>query len=641
MLTIPQRLAQAVQHHEAGRRREAEALYRDILRESPRHPHALHLLGVVLYQSGRHREAIDLINQALAVHGPHPVFHSNLAAVYLASGLLVEAEGHCREALRFNPNLADAWSNLGLALRRKGQLVEAITAFREAVRRNPRHADAARHLHELISTPLPQGKLPEVLARLQEMLRLDPNNAALHHDLGLMLLAAGQAEAAVHHLQEALRLNPTHVEAHTNLGVARREQYQLDEAARCFREALRLNPAYTPARNNLGYALHAQGKAEEAVAEFRETLRIAPHDSQAIYLLSELAAVGAYRFPAEEVQRIRELAGRQDLPIDDLCRLNFAVGQVLDRSGSYDEAFAHFRRANELRQEIDRRCGQVYDPAAQHQLVDRLMAFFTPDWFARVRSFGSESDLPIFVVGMLRSGTTLAEQILASHPKIHGAGELRDIGQLVGTLPQRLGGIDDYPECLARLDAATTRGLAEEYLRRLRKLGGEAIRVVDKSPLNYLYLGVIAALFPRARIIHCRRDPIDTCLSCYFQNFADPLPFALDLGHLGHYFREYERLMAHWTQVLPVPIFELRYEELTADQEAVSRRLLDFCGLDWDERCLRFNETKRAVRTASAMQVRQPLYRSSVGRWKRYQAHLQPLLEALGADAAPGRSPGH
>jgi len=630
MLTIPQRLALAVQHHEAGRRNEAEALYRDVLQESPRHPHALHLLGVALYQAGRHREAIDLINQALAVHGPHPVFHSNLGAVYLAAGLLVEAEGHCREALRFNPNLADAWSNLGVALRRKGQLAEAVAAFREAVRLNPKHADAPRHLRELTSTPQPPGKLPEVLARLQEMLRLDPNNDQLHHDLGLMLLAGGQVGPAVRHLQEAIRLNPTYVEAHTNLGVARRELNQLDEAMRCFREAVRLNPAYAPARNNLGYALHAQGRAEEAVAEFRETLRFAPNDSQAIYLLSELAAVGAYRFPAEEVQRIREIAGRQDLPIDDLCRLNFALAQLLDKSGAYDDAFAHCRRANELRQEIDRRCGQVYDPEGQRRVVDRLIAAFTPAWFERVRPFGSDSELPVFVVGMMRSGTSLAEQILASHPRVHGAGELRDVGRTVSSLPQRLGATEDYPECIQRLDQGTAPALAEGHLQRLRQLGGEAARVVDKMPFNFLHLGLIAALFPRARVVHCRRDPLDTCLSCYFQNFVEPQAFTPDLAHLGHYYREYERLMAHWARVLPLPVFELRYEELTADQEAVSRRLLDFCGLDWDERCLRFNETQRTVLTPSALQVRRPLYRTSVGRWKRYERHLKPLLDALG-----------
>jgi hypothetical protein len=213
---------------------------------------------------------------------------------------------------------------------------------------------------------------------------------------------------------------------------------------------------------------------------------------------------------------------------------------------------------------------------------------------------------------------------------------LRDIGRLVVALPQRLGGTEDYPGSVRRLDRATARALADEYLQRLRQVGGEALRVVDKMPFNFLHLGVIATLLPKARVVHCRRDPIDTCLSCFFQNFAEPHPFALDLAHLGHYYREYERLMAHWAEVLPLPVFKLSYEELTADQEAVSRRLVEFCGLEWDERCLRFNETERHVRTASALQVRRPLYRTSVGRWKRYERHLAPLLEALGRGTASG-----
>jgi hypothetical protein len=229
---------------------------------------------------------------------------------------------------------------------------------------------------------------------------------------------------------------------------------------------------------------------------------------------------------------------------------------------------------------------------------------------------------------MMRSGTTLTEQILASHPQVHGAGELRLFGQITDVLAERLGP-EPYPECVGRLDVALARPLAEDHLGRLRDRGGVARRVVDKMPDNYLHLGLIATLLPKARIVHCVRDPIDTCLSCYFQNFAGLFPFKHDLRHLGAYCREYQRLMQHWRQVLPVPVLELNYEALTAAPEAVSRRLVEFCGLEWDDRCLRFHETDRPVRTASMLQVRRPMYRSAVGRWKRYEKHLGPLIEAL------------
>jgi len=248
-----------------------------------------------------------------------------------------------------------------------------------------------------------------------------------------------------------------------------------------------------------------------------------------------------------------------------------------------------------------------------------------------VRPLGLQSELPVFVVGMMRSGTTLAEQILASHPSVHGAGELQEFASLVGSLPQRLGVSIPYPECMERLDASSIHRLAEPLLEDLRRRGGGAPRVVDKNPLNFLHLGVIAALFPQATIIHCRRDPMDTCVSCYFQNFADPFPFKLDLTRLGHYYRQYERLMWHWSQVLPTRIFELAYEDLVGDQEAVSRRLIQHCGLPWDDRCLGFYQTSRPVRTASALQVRKPIYGTAIGRWQRYAEHLAPLLDALHA----------
>jgi tetratricopeptide (TPR) repeat protein len=625
MSSVAERLAQAVGHHQAGRLAEAEALYRAVLADSPGHPHALHLLGVLAHQQGRPQEALDLIGRALAAHGPHPAFHSNLSAVYLALGRLGEAAAHAREALRLQPNLVDAHNNLGVALRRQGRLAEAEASFRAGVRLGPNHADARCNLGAVLHQ---QGKTPEALAVLREAVRIAPRHAQAHSDLGGVLLACDSPEAAITHLREALRLKPDLPDAYNNLGLAQRDLTEIDEAMRCFREALRLNPAYTLAHNNLAFALEAEGRTDEALAEFRECLRLDPDNSFALAGVSNLAVAGHGTFGEEEARRLEALAARDDLPTDERSRAHFALARLREKAGAYDEAFAHYRRGNELRKEFVARGGAVYDPAAQHRLTDHLIAAFTPAWFEAVRPFGSDSDLPVFVVGMMRSGTTLAEQIIASHPSAAGAGELPDFGRLVQSLPGRLG--SDYPECVARLDAATARGAAEDYLRRLRRAGPTAARVVDKMPVNFLHLGVIAALFPRARVVNCRRDPIDTCLSCYFQSFGKPHPYTLDLAHLGHYFREYERLMAHWARALPLPIFELSYEELTADQKAVSRRLVEFCGLEWDEHCLRFHETRRPVRTASALQVRRPMYKTSVGRWKRYEAHLGPLLEALG-----------
>ncbi len=633
-MSIAERMAHAMRLHETGHLADAEDIYRGVLSEEPRHAHALHLLGLAAYQQGRHAEAIDRIGEALAINGPQAVFYSNLGAVYLEVGRLDDTVASCVEALRLRPDLPNAHNNLGVARMRQGRYDEAATAFRETLRLMPGHIDARCNLGAILHR---QGKLGDALALLQETVRLAPRHAQAQNDLGGALLACDRPEVAIAHLQEAIRLRPTFAEAHSNLGLGLRDLGRIDEALQCFREAVRLNPGYAGAHNNLGYTLEFQGKIGEARSAFCEALRLEPNNARALASLCGLAVAGHHELAGDEIPRIEALASRTDLPLDDLGRLHFALGRLRDRAGAYDAAFAHYRRGNEARKEYVRCRGAAFDPTAQRRLVDRLIAAFTPAYFARVAGFGLATELPIFVVGMMRSGTSLAEQILASHPQVHGAGELRELGVLTTTLPHRLGPAEEYPECVARMDSKTARALAEEHLNALQQRGGEALRVVDKMPLNFLHLGIIATLFPRARIVHCRRDPIDTCLSCFFQNFSEPHGFTLDLKHLGAYYREYERLMQHWSAVLPIPIFNLDYEELTAHQEAVSRRLVAYCGLEWDERCLRFNETERAVRTASTLQVRKPMYRSAVGRWKRYEAHLGPLIEALrgGAGVAP------
>jgi hypothetical protein len=301
---------------------------------------------------------------------------------------------------------------------------------------------------------------------------------------------------------------------------------------------------------------------------------------------------------------------------------------LLDRAGAYDEAFQHFQEGNRRRREQFLQEGQGFDRAAHSELVDRLLRVFTADYFERVRGFGSDSEVPVFVTGMPRSGTSLVEQILSHHPEAAGLGELRDIPKMVTDLPARLQTAEKYPECLAYLDQAAVQGLGQAYLNRIQQLAGSARRVSDKMLENFLHLGLIATLFPRARIIHCRRDPLDTCVSCYLQ-FFHGLDFTWDLADLGSYYRDYQRLMAHWQTVLPMPILDINYEDLVADVEDQSRRLLTFCGLDWNDRCLRFYENPRAVRTVSKLQVRRPIYTSSVGRWRHYAAHLGPLQEAL------------
>jgi tetratricopeptide (TPR) repeat protein len=635
MLTTAQRFEWGAQLHRAGRLDEAEALFQGLLEEAPQDPRVLFALAVLVNQRGRPREAMDLLLRCRAAAGPHPGISSNLAAMALAAGALPEAVAHSREAIRLAPGLAVAHYNLGAALRRQGQLEEAESAFREARRLDPGDADAGWALGEVLAR---RGKLAEALACLEETVRRSPAHVEAQHELGNVLLTCDKPGAAVSHLREAIRLRPDFAGAFNTLGLALLDLDQTEEALRCYREAQRLDPSFVPAHNNLGNTLAALGQLDEALAEYQEALRLDPHNAPAVAALAKLADAGPYRFPEGDLPALAARAEQEGLPLDARQQLHFALATLADQAGDYPGAFAHYRRGNALRQELERRRGVAYDPEAQDRLVDGLMAACGPAFFDRARPLGRDTERPVFVVGMMRSGTSLAEQILASHPRARGAGELRALPALLEALPARLGVSDRYPEVLGRLDAAAAGWLAEGYERALAERGGAAARVVDKLPGNYLNLGLIAALFPRARIVHCRRDPLDTCLSCFCQNFGGPTPYTLDLAHLGHYYRSYARLMGHWAAVLPVEVFELGYEELVADQEGVSRRLLAFCGLDWDDRCLRFHETERAVYTASVLQVRRPLYGSSVGRWRRYEPFLQPLREALagpGGEATP------
>jgi tetratricopeptide (TPR) repeat protein len=626
MPTAVECLALAREHHQAGRFDEAEALYRGVLAETPQDARLLHLLGVLAHQTGRHDESIGLITQALAVQGPHASLYSNLAAVYLAVGRLDEAERYARTALQLEPELASAHYNLGVALQRRGERAEADAALREALRYDPDHIGARRRLAQ---APLSVPQLTLLEAQLSEVVRVEPANAQAWYDLAILRISTDRPEQAIEPLQTAIRLRPEFIDAYLRLGGAWHQLGQSDAALDCYRDALEIDPDNMSARSSLGQALKNLGRAAEALAEFQAILRYHPEDTAALYPVCELAVEGHYRLTDEERQHLEALAARADLSIDDSCRVHYSLAQLADKADDCEKAFEHARRANAMRAQIDAALGAVFDPDEHRRFIDRTIAYFTPAYFERTRGFGADSELPVFVVGMMRSGTTLAEQILASHPQAYGASELRDIGLLVVNMPSRLGTAEQSPECLDRLDAQMARSLAEEHLRKLQRRGGGASRVVDKHPYNFLYLGMIATLWPRARIVHCRRDPLDTCLSCFFRNFADPFPFRHDLRHLGMYYRDYERLMAHWNKVVPIPIFDLRYEELTAEPEAVIRRLIAYCGLEWDDRCLRFYETQRPVRTASMLQVRKPMYRSAVGRWKRYEAQLRPLMEEL------------
>jgi hypothetical protein len=353
-----------------------------------------------------------------------------------------------------------------------------------------------------------------------------------------------------------------------------------------------------------------------------------PHHPYAIYNLSQFAAEGRFKFDPQELAFLKQLIAAGQGSVLERSLLCFSIAAVHDAERSYDEAFTYFRKANELRKQSQPR-GAGFDAATHRELVDRVMRIFDGAYFRDVRGWGTPSDTPIFIVGMPRTGSTLVEQILATDPKVFAAGELGEIPRMMQRLSQAMGEPDLYHSLRPFPSSEAAHEFTTGYLAFLDKMSRRAPRVTIKTLENFLHLGTIATILPGARIIHCIRDPLDVCVSCYFQNF-ESLDFSWDWSDIASYWKDHERLAAHWQKKLPTRIHEVRYEELIRHPEKVTKEMFSYCGLEWDAKCLKFFENRGAVRTASTVQVRKPLSSKPIGRWQRYRAHLGPLFDALG-----------
>jgi tetratricopeptide (TPR) repeat protein len=538
-------------------------------------------------------------------------------------GKLDEAVACYRKALDLNPNLAEVNNNLGVVLKDQGKLDDAIACCCRAIQLKPDWADAHNSLGNILRD---QGKLDEAVACYLRALQLKPDGAGALSNLGNALKAQGKLDEAVACQRRALELKPDWAEAHCSLGNAFKEQRKLDEALACYRRALELRPDFTDAHNNIGAAWEEQGDLQAAEDSFRAALGSNSRFALAHYKLAEL--LGG-KLPDEDLAAQRRLLAESDLPDAQRLLLHFGLAQVLDARGEYAEAAEHLERGNALQLAERRKYGQGYDPKAHESFVTQMVGVCTPDFFERCRGLGSNSKVPVFVFGLPRSGTTLIEQILAGHSKIYGAGELRVVPQLFDAIPGALGRSAPPLECMPHLDGAALQRLSVHHEERLAALAGQqAERIVDKLPDNYVYLGLLAALFPRAALIHCRRDVRDVAVSCWKTIFTS-VRWANDFVHIASRIHNHQRLMDHWRTVSAVPLLEVDYEETVADVEGVARKLVAWCGLDWEPACLEFAKARRPVRTASVVQVRRPVFATSVGRWKHYEQALAPLWALL------------
>ena len=453
------------------------------------------------------------------------------------------------------------------------------------------------------------------------ILKRDKRDADALHLLGLIAFQNGTLDKATSYYKKCVGLRPREPRFPYLMAKVSIVQTRLDEALRRLDTALKIDPGYLPALAWKAVVFERSGRYDEARALVEPFVEAGTEDAEMaeVYARVELHA----NRPQSALAVIsHQLAKPQLRPLSRQV-LTFAKGKAFEKAGDIDEAFEAYQQANNL-------LVAEFDPEQYIAQIDGLIAIFSKETLQTLPRAGNDSALPIFIAGMPRSGTTLVDQILDAHPQVHGAGEITDLETIVSTLADSIGSSLAYPHCIRQLTQRSVDGLGRTYLNRVRKFDRASSRIVNKSLENFKHLGMVALLLPKARVIHCQRDPMDTCLSCYLSHLMPAKhPYAANLRHIGLVYRQYERLMHHWQDVLDIPIMDVSYEQLIADQERVSREIIEFCGLQWDERCLAFHASGRVAMTLSYDQVRLPIYSSSVGRWRRFERHLVPLQEAL------------
>lgn len=696
-MTIEQALTTAYAHWNAGQAQQAEHLCRQVLAVWPEQPDALHLLGLLAHGFGNLDTALDYMRRACSAPSAPALFHSNLAEMLRQARLLSEAEASARRAVALDSRAVAGWINLGIILQETGKLEESLQCLTRVCQLTPDSPEAHNNLG---NTDKRLGRLNEARQQYETAIALNPSYSEAHSNLGNLLADLGEYDAAMTAVRRAIEINPRNADAYLNAAAIAQSRKQPQEAIRWVqnvlsfapnhpgalltlanlqkeaqdltaaeqtaRQAVAMAPQTGEAHEILGQVLQAMNRSDEAQAAFEQAAKLPmsrperPLEKKALLFLElgrNKEALAAFdqalalnpssasvwfnrcegkRFCADDpdiaaMEQLLADAEHHGCGRDDRISLLFALGKACLDAGQNDRAFAFLDQANRLK-----RSTFAYDAIAIDHWLDSIAAAVTGERLASFKGYGDPSEQPVFIVGIPRSGTTLVEQILASHPSVHGAGELPLMQSMVEQISQENGIPLGYPRLVEVTAPRDLPKLARHYLNRVSALAPGKARIIDKMPANFLYAGFIHALLPNARIIHCRRDPVDTCLSCYTKLFNGEQKFSYDLAELGLFYKGYARLTDHWTSLLPPDRYtEVRYEDVVDDLEGEARRLIEFCGLEWNEACLSFHKLKRPVRTASATQVRQPIYRTSVGRWKAYASHLTSLLDALGLTADP------
>jgi len=682
------RIAEQLQSE--GKLEQAEILLNQIIASNPSHAYALHLLGVIAYQSGKTALAIQLIGQAIQSNSQVALFHSNLGEMHRQLKEIALSIQCGEQAVALDANGANAWSNLGIAYYDAKQYEQAENCHKRALTINPRLSCSLNNLGSIYKTQdhtklailfyqgaisttpnfveplnnlgvlfLQKQDFKQAWQYLNQAIVLAPTFADAHCNLGLSLLGLEQSANALMHFEKALQLQPDYAQAYYGYAKIYLHQHNFIESECSIRKAIMINPeqvefyqllaeiyheqglytealmhldqalAKDPTLSNLylskGNVLMAMGEISQAEAQFLKVTTNPKLDTRvnAHYCLIQLAKVKPDNGSLHALLSLTN--DLQALSPNTLEYLNFALGKCYDDIGEWEKAFQYFTEGCRLKRQ-----GITYNIAEQIQFTDKLINCFTQQTIEHLQAFANPSALPIFIVGMPRSGSTLVEQVLSEHSQVYGAGELKYLNNLIQRPIKNQLSTLYYPENIYHLSPEICRAITDNYVTYLQHHAPKAIRITDKMPYNFIAIGLIHALFPNAKIIHVKRNPIDTCLSCYTKLFTEGQLYSYDLTELGQYYQCYERIMNHWRSILPSDAWlEIEYEAMVNNLEAEAQRLIEFCDLAWEPACLDFYQSKRQVRTASFIQVRQPIYTSSVERWRRYEQELAPLIEVL------------
>ena len=618
-------LESAREHIATGDHEGAEAILLAMINENPKDLEALQTTANLYLRTKRFDQAIPILKQLVAIVPGQSEIYFKLGNACLATEDLKGSVQFFQQGLTIDTHNPQAFNNLGIALRRQVKLPEAESAFQSAIKIAPHLALPHRNLGEISRL---RGDRRNALKHFENAVSADPNDAAAHNDLGMAAAALALADKAIAHFRKAIELNGTYQEAENNLAILLSATGKSAEAVQTFKLIIKRDPEFITARINLGSILIERGSFGDAIEHLEAALQLKPNHALALHHLGDLALADQYDFTDTQLSQMKQLVDSGRDGGENQIAICYTYARMLEKQKRFADAFKVYSKANSLNAQASQKKAIVFNPTEHTKKIQRSIEFFDKAFFDQQRKhdLGSDSETPIFVLGMPRSGTTLIEQIISTHPEASGAGELAAIEAVSLQISVLADSTNPYPECLLGISQKAVQSLSTQYLEKLGENRIPSRRIVDKTWYNFYFLGLIATLFPKARVIHCLRDPRDIALSCFFSNF-NSIHWSWKIEDIISYYNAYCTMMDHWAETLPLNVLPVHYEALVKEQEGISRSIIDFCGLKWNDECLSFYRNQRSVQTASRVQVRKPIYNKSVGRWKSFESELVKIPE--------------